>query len=257
MKIENAVVAVTGGLSGLGKACAEYLLSLGAKVAIFDLGADTSALSGEYRANGNVTFCDVDVTNEEMILQAIDQASKELGDIRACINCAGIAPGGKTVGRNGALPLEKFSNVLNVNLIGTFNVTRLIAQSMSELVVTDDDGHRGVIVNTASVAAFDGQIGQAAYAASKGGVASMTLPIARDLGPLGIRVNTIAPGVFGTPMMLGMPEEVRKPLEHSVQFPKRLGYPIEFAKMAAHIIDNDYLNGEVIRLDGGIRMAPK
>ncbi len=257
MKIENTVVVVTGGLSGLGNACVEYLLNLRAKVAIFDLNAETSKMSVEHAATDDLIFCDVDVTNAEMIRLAISRVTAELGDIRACINCAGIAPGGKTVGRNGALAIEKFINVLNINLIGTFNVTRLIAESMSRLSPIDDDGHRGVIVNTASVAAFDGQIGQAAYAASKGGVASMTLPIARDLGPIGIRVNTIAPGVFGTPMMLGMHEDVRKPLEKAVQFPKRLGYPVEFAKMAAHVIDNNYLNGEVIRLDGGIRMAPK
>ncbi len=256
MNIEGKVVVITGGGSGLGKACVDHFLDVGAKVAVFDLNVESGNDSDDKNRAQKIGFYNVDVTNEEAVERALAAAEQDLGEIRACVNCAGIAPGGKTVGRNGALDLEKFRKVIDVNLIGSFNTLRLVAERLTNLDALDSDGARGVIINTASVAAFEGQIGQAAYAASKGGVAAMTLPIARDLGPRGVRVNTIAPGVFSTPMMDAMSDAVKAPLEQAVQFPKRLGLPQEFAKLAAHIVDNDYLNGEVIRLDGGIRMSP-
>lgn len=257
MNINDKVVVVTGGASGLGLACAGHFLSMGANVAILDRHAQGSHSIEPCETHGQVRFYDVDVTSVAAVSVAIEAAASELGEIRACINCAGIAPAGKTVGRHGALDLDKFRKVIEVNLVGTFNVLRLAAEKMLELPPMDEDGSRGVIINTASVAAFEGQIGQAAYAASKGGVAAMTLPIARDLGPKGVRVNAIAPGVFGTPMMDGLNDEYIAPLKEAVQFPKRLGHSYEFAKLAAHIIENDYLNGEVIRLDGGVRMSPR
>ncbi|RBP51649.1 SDR family NAD(P)-dependent oxidoreductase [Arenicella xantha] len=256
MDINGKLVLVTGGASGLGAACVEHFLDAGANVAVLDMNAQGSHDHKAQTVGAKIAYFDVDVTSAAAVSEAISAAS-ELGEIRVCINCAGIAPAGKTVGRDGALDLDKFRQVIDVNLIGTFNVLRLAAEKMVELSPVDDDGLRGVIINTASVAAYEGQVGQAAYAASKGAVAAMTLPIARDLGPRGIRVNTIAPGVFGTPMLEGLNEEFKKPLEQAVQFPKRLGRPAEFAKLAAQIVDNDYLNGEVIRLDGGIRMGPR
>ncbi len=257
MDISDQVVVVSGGASGLGSACVQHFWAAGANVAVFDINAQGSHRIKPQSSHGKIGFYDVDVTSVAAISVAIEAAASELGDIRACINCAGIAPAGKTVGRDGALDLEKFRKVIDVNLLGSFNVLRLAAEKMLELDPVNSEGARGVIINTASVAAFDGQVGQAAYAASKGGVVSMTLPIARDLGTRGVRVNTIAPGVFNTPMMEAMPDKVKEPLEQAVQFPKRLGLPAEFAKLAAHIVENDYLNGEVIRLDGGIRMTPR
>jgi 3-hydroxyacyl-CoA dehydrogenase / 3-hydroxy-2-methylbutyryl-CoA dehydrogenase len=253
MKIEQTVAIITGAASGLGQACARALIGNSAKVALFDLDDKAGELLQE-ELGSESRFYRVDVTSDNSVQHAIEQVLQDLGNIRICINCAGIAPGGKTVGRKGALALDKFASVVNVNLIGTFNVVRLAAQAMVENQPEGEDASRGVIINTASVAAFDGQMGQAAYAASKAGVAGMTLPIARDLGPQGIRVNAIAPGIFNTPMMQGMSEQVREPLEAIVQFPKRLGFPEEFAKLVVQIVENDYLNGETIRLDGGIRM---
>jgi len=257
MKIKDKVVVISGGASGLGRACVDHLLPHGAKVAVFDLNVTVSEAAKAQAKNPDIEFYDVDVTSEADVAEAIESVVSGLGEIRACINCAGIAPGGKTVGRDGALELGNFAKVIDINLIGTFNVLRLVAEKMSASDPLGDDGLRGVIINTASVAAFEGQVGQAAYAASKGAVVAMTLPIARDLGPIGIRINTIAPGVFGTPMMQAMSDKVRNPLEQAVQFPKRLGKPEEFAQLVAHVIDNDYINGEVIRLDGGIRMSPR
>ena len=257
MNIKGKAVIVTGGASGLGGACVGQFLAAGANVGVLDLNVDSDHKIEVGPEHGRIGVYDVDVTSVAGVSVAIEAAAKELGEIRACINCAGIAPPGKTVGREGALDLDKFNRVIDVNLIGTFNVLRLAAEKMLELDPVNDDGARGVIINTASVAAYEGQVGQAAYAASKGGVVAMTLPIARDLGPHGVRVNTIAPGVFLTPMMEAMSDEVRKPLEEAVQSPKRLGFPSEFARLAAHIVENDYINGETIRLDGGIRMAPR
>lgn len=260
MILKDSVAIITGAASGLGKATSEHFTALGVKVALFDLQQEQGeavAKSLCEQGNGtNARFYRVDVTDETQTREAIAAVSNDLGPVRICINCAGVVTPGKTVGRKGPLPLEQFRKVIDINLIGTFNLIRLVAEHMSGHEPLKD-GERGVFINTASVAAFDGQIGQAAYSASKAGIAGMTLPIARDLGPLGIRINTIAPGVFMTPMMQGMPDEVREPLEAMVQFPKRLGAPAEYAELAAHIVSNIYLNGETIRLDGGIRMTPK
>jgi len=210
MNIAGKVVVVSGGASGLGRACVEHFRSVGANVAVLDMNAKGTHSIDAQGGHGKIGYYDVDVTSVAAVSVAMEAAASELGEIRACVNCAGIAPAGKTVGRNGALDLDKFKKVIDVNLIGTFNVLRLAAEKMLALEPVNEDGARGVIINTASVAAFDGQVGQAAYAASKGGVVSMTLPIARDLGPRGVRVNTIAPGVFGTPMMQAMPDDVKR-----------------------------------------------
>ncbi len=255
MNLKNKVVVVTGGASGLGLVTCQKLAKQGAKIVAFDLNEKAGhALVDELK--GQAIFAKVDVTDVSSVEAGIALAVETFGTIHVCISCAGIAPGGKTVGRNGALALEKFIQVISINLIGTFNVLRLAAEQMAKNE-PEDDGERGVIINTASVAAFDGQMGQAAYSASKAGVAGMTLPIARDLAKLGIRVMTIAPGIFDTPMMKQMSDAVREPLIQMVQSPKRFGNPEEYASLAVHIINNSYLNGEVIRLDGAIRMESK
>jgi NAD(P)-dependent dehydrogenase (short-subunit alcohol dehydrogenase family) len=223
MNIENKIVVVTGGASGLGLATCQHLAAAGAKLAIFDLNEDVGeALAAQL---GKAVFAKVDVTSQESVIEGINLVIQTFGAIHALVNCAGVAPGGKTVGRNGALEMHKFTQVININLLGTFNVLRLVAEQMAK---NDPDvgGERGVIINTASVAAYDGQMGQAAYSASKAGVAGMTLPIARDLAQLGIRNMTIAPGIFDTPMMQAMTDEVRDPLIALVQSPKRFGDPI-------------------------------
>lgn len=251
MHIENKVALVTGGASGLGLVTSQHLAQSGARVVIMDLNRE----AGETLAASlpDALFINVDVTDEKSVEQGIAKVMAQYQRIDILINCAGIAPGGKTVGRNGALALDKFAQVININLIGSFNVLRLAAQEMAKNS-PDESGECGVIINTASVAAYDGQVGQAAYSASKAGIAGMTLPIARDLASLKIRNMTIAPGIFDTPMMQGMTDEVRDPLIALVQNPKRFGEPKEFAQLAAHIIENSYLNGEVIRLDGALRM---
>tara|TARA_R110002094_G_scaffold181_2_gene944 strand:- start:403 stop:1170 length:768 start_codon:yes stop_codon:yes gene_type:complete len=255
MNVKDKVIIVTGGASGLGLASSKQLVAQGAKVAAFDLNQQAGdALVAELGAQA--MFVRVDVTDSASVEAAITEVVERFGAIHVCLNCAGIAPGGKTVGRNGALPLEKFAQVININLIGSFNVLRLAAAQMANNE-PDANGERGVIINTASVAAFDGQLGQAAYSASKAGVVGMTLPIARDLASLGIRIMCIAPGIFDTPMMQGMTDEVRDPLLKMVQHPKRFGALGEYAALVQHIIENSYLNGEVIRLDGGIRMEPR
>lgn len=253
MQVNGAVALVTGGASGLGRATAEQLYSSGATVVLVDLpsssGTEVAAALGS-RAH----FVGADVTSEAKVQAAVDLAAS-LGSLRVVVNCAGVATPGKVLSRKGILPLVDFERVVRINLIGTFNVLRLAAEKMAatELV----DGERGVMVNTASVAAFDGQIGQPAYSASKGGVAAMTLPIARELAAHQIRVMTIAPGIFETPMMAGMSEEIRESLGQQVPHPSRLGKPTEYAALVQHIVDNPMLNGETIRLDGAIRMAPK
>jgi NAD(P)-dependent dehydrogenase (short-subunit alcohol dehydrogenase family) len=252
MRIENHVFIVTGGASGLGAATARALTAAGGKVVL----ADVQAEAGERLAaelKGRFVRCDV---TQEADGQAVVAAAAELGSLRGIVNCAGIAPASKTVGKDGPHPLDVFSRAVSINLIGTFNMCRLAADAMSRQEPLEH-GERGVIVNTASVAAFDGQIGQAAYAASKAGVAGMTLPMARDLSRNGIRVMTIAPGIFETPMLLGMPAEVQDALGKMVPFPPRLGKPDEYAQLALAIIGNVMLNGETIRLDGAIRMQPK
>ncbi len=254
MDLKGLVAIVTGGASGLGAATARELTSAGAKCALFDMNGDLAEKVG---AEIGGIGLKVDVSNAESVKAGIEAVVSKLGAPRVLVNCAGIGRAGRTVGREGALPLEQFANVINVNLIGTFNCIRLFAAEASRSQPVNEDGERGVIINTASVAAFDGQIGQAAYSASKGGVVGMTLPIARDLMDVGIRVCTIAPGLFHTPMMAGLPEPIQKSLGASVPFPKRLGSPTEYGKLARHIIENPMLNGETIRLDGALRMAPK
>lgn len=252
MDIAGKVFIVTGGASGLGEGTARMLAANGGKVVIADLQAERGeAIAKEL--GGVFVKCDV---SQEADAQAAVAAATQLGKLMGLVNCAGIAPAVKTVGKDGAHPLAVFSKVVQVNLIGSFNMIRLAAEAMCRND-PEPTGERGVLISTASVAAYDGQIGQAAYAASKGGVVGMTLPIARDLARNGIRNMTIAPGIFGTPMLFSMPQEVQDALAASVPFPSRLGRPEDYAKLVRQIIENDMLNGEVIRLDGAIRMAPK
>ena len=253
MQINASTVAlVTGGASGLGEATTRRLHQGGAAVVIIDLPSSAgAALASEL--GGRARFCPTDVRDEAQVQAAID-AAQELGDLRIVVNCAGVGTAGRVIGRKGPLDLESFRTVIDINLIGTFNVLRLAAEAMRENDPVDGD--RGIIVMTASVAAFDGQIGQAAYAASKGGVVALTLTAARDLADKLIRVVTIAPGTFATPMLAGLPDEVTAALEAQVPHPARLGRPSEYASLVAHIVDNGMLNGEVIRLDGALRMPP-
>lgn len=256
MNLENKVAIVTGGASGLGLATVKAYLAKGAAVAIFDLNAEQGALIAA-ELGEKALFCQVNVADEASVQQAIAQTMAKFGAIHITVNCAGIGSAVRTVGKNGPMALDIFTKVIHVNLIGTFNVLRLAAAEMAKNTPEDADGERGVIINTASVAAFDGQIGQVAYSASKGGVVGMTLPLARDLAMLGVRVNTIAPGIFNTPLMNASPDSVKLPLIEMTQFPKRLGYPEEYAQLATHIVENKFMNGETIRLDGAIRMAPR
>ncbi|MCA3253213.1 MAG: SDR family NAD(P)-dependent oxidoreductase [Pseudomonadota bacterium] len=252
MDIAGKVFLVTGGASGLGEGAARALAAAGGKVVIADLQADKGqAVAAEL--GGSFVKCDV---TQEADGQAAVAAAATMGKLMGLVNCAGIAIGVKTVGKEGPHPLAQFARVININLIGSFNMIRLAADAMSKNA-PEATGERGVLISTASVAAYDGQIGQAAYSASKGGVVGMTLPIARDLARTGIRNMTIAPGIFGTPMLFGMPQEVQDALAASVPFPSRLGTPADFGKLVRHIVENDMLNGEVIRLDGAIRLAPK
>jgi NAD(P)-dependent dehydrogenase (short-subunit alcohol dehydrogenase family) len=249
----TTVALVTGGASGLGEATARRLHAAGAAVLVVDLPSSAGAeLAGEL--GGRAEFCAADVRDTEQVQRAVEAACT-LGDLRVVVTCAGVGTPGRLLGKRGVLPLEDFQQVVDINLVGTFNVLRLAAGAMAgtELV----DGERAVVVMTASIAAFDGQIGQAAYAASKGGVAALTLPAARDLADKAIRVVTIAPGTFATPMLAGLPEEARAALEAQVPHPSRLGDPAEYASLVAHVIDNPMLNGEVIRLDGALRMPPR
>lgn len=245
---------VTGGASGLGEATARRLAESGVRVTIFDMDAERG--ESVAREIGGV-FAPVDVSDPASVAGGIAAARAAHGQERITVSCAGIAPAGKTVGRDGAHDPAVFAKVIQVNLIGSFNVASASAEGMVAAEPVDTDGSRGVIVNTASVAAFEGQVGQVAYAASKGGVASMTLPMARDLARDGVRVVAIAPGLFGTPMLRGLPEEVQQSLGQQVPFPSRLGDPSEYAALVVHIAENSMLNGEVIRLDGAIRMAPR
>jgi NAD(P)-dependent dehydrogenase (short-subunit alcohol dehydrogenase family) len=252
MQIQDNVFIVTGGASGLGAATARMIVEAGGKVVLADVQVEAGqALAAELKA----VFVKCDVTSEADG-QAVVAAASALGTLRGLINCAGVAPAAKTVGKEGPHPLELFQRTININLVGTFNMARLAADAIGKTAATDS-GERGVIINTASVAAFDGQIGQAAYAASKAAVAGLTLPMARDLSRSAIRVMTIAPGIFETPMLMGMPAEVRDALGAMVPFPPRLGKAPEYAQLAKAIIENTMLNGETIRLDGAIRMQPK
>jgi NAD(P)-dependent dehydrogenase (short-subunit alcohol dehydrogenase family) len=247
VKVAGAVALVAGGASGLGRATAEALAVRGAEVTVLDLPAAAERVAGS-----GLKFAAADVTDADAVAAAV--AAIE-GDLRICVNCAGIGPPGKIVGRDGPMDLQRFRSVIEVNLIGTFNVARLAAARMMEVEPTD--GERGLIVNTASVAAFDGQIGQVSYSASKGGIAAMTLPIARDLSAALIRCVTIAPGIFDTPLLGTLSEEVRASLGASVPHPARLGDPSEYAALVVHAVENQMLNGETIRLDGALRMAPR
>jgi len=252
MQIQDNVFIVTGGASGLGAATARMIVAAGGKVVLADVQAEAGqALAAELQA----VFVQCDVTSEADGKAVIDAATA-LGTLRGLVNCAGVAPAVKTVGKDGPHPLDVFQRTININLVGTFNMARLAADAIGKTDPTDS-GERGVIINTASVAAYDGQIGQAAYAASKAAVVGLTLPMARDLSRNAIRVMTIAPGIFETPMLMGMPADVRDALGAMVPFPPRLGKPAEYAQLARAIIENTMLNGETIRLDGAIRMQPK
>ena len=253
MDINGSVALITGGASGLGLATAENLVASGAKVVLLDLPSSKGQERAEALGDA-ARFAPGDVRSEDDVKAALDIADG-LGELRACVNCAGTGNAMRTVGKQGAFPLADFTRIIEINLIGTFNVLRLAAERMLKHDPVGEE--RGVIINTASVAAFDGQIGQAAYSASKGGVVGMTLPIARDLASMAIRVVTIAPGLFDTPLLAGAPDVVKAALGKQVPHPARLGAPAEYGALAAHIVSNPMLNGEVIRLDGAIRMAPR
>ena len=255
MQIEDHVFLITGAASGLGAAVARLVAQQGGSVLIADVNREAGeALAHELGASA--LFAPVDVTSEADAKAAIALALSAFGHLHALVNCAGVAPGEKVLGRDAPHRLESFARAININLVGTFNMIRLAAEAIAK-EAPGNDSERGVIINTASIAAFDGQIGQAAYAASKGGVAALTLPVARELARFGIRVVTIAPGIFETPMMAGFPQEVQDTLGRSIPFPQRLGHPAEFAALVRHICENTMLNGEVIRLDGALRMAPR
>ena len=246
MLISGQSAIVTGGASGMGKTTAAALQERGIKVMIWDRQLPENVI--------NALVCDV--TSEQAVEQAMQQTIAQIGIPRILVNCAGIAPARRMVNKKGVMPLAEFKQVIDVNLIGTFNVMRVLVAEMAKLEPEGESKERGVIINTASVAAYEGQIGQTAYAASKGGIVSMTLPAARELASLGIRVNTIAPGLMATPMLLGMPQEVQDSLVESLLFPKRLGYPEEYASLVVHLIENTLINGATIRLDGALRMQP-
>jgi NAD(P)-dependent dehydrogenase (short-subunit alcohol dehydrogenase family) len=255
MRLEGKTVLVTGGASGLGGATVEMVTGAGGKAVIVDVNeAAGNALAS--RLGRTVKFVKADVTNESDVQRAVDTALRELGGLHGAVNAAGIGAAERVLGKEGPQPLANFSKVIQINLVGTFNVIRLAAAAMARNE-PNEAGERGVIVNTASVAAYDGQIGQAAYSASKGGIVGMTLPIAREFARMGVRVMTIAPGTFDTPLLAGLPEAARQSLAQQVPFPSRLGRPPEYAALVQHIFENEMLNGEVIRLDGAIRMAPK
>jgi len=247
MKLDNHIAIVTGGASGMGKACVNALNDKGVRVIVWDKQADS--------VPGEAISCDV--SSAAAVEQAMKETIVRAGVPRICINCAGIAPAQRMVGKEGAMPLDAFKQVIDVNLIGTFNVMRVVADAMTRLPSVGDSQERGIIINTASIAAYEGQIGQTAYSASKGGIVAMTLPAARELAQFGIRVNTVAPGLIATPLLLNMPQEVQDSLAATVPFPMRLGKPEEFAALVIHIIENCMLNGEVIRLDGALRMQPR
>lgn len=258
MDLNNKVAIVTGGASGLGQATCLQLAEQGVKVAIFDLNAEQASVTLDKIGAGNGSFYQVDVTNEENVEEAVARVVEEFGALHLCVNCAGIAPAAKVLDREGnAMALSKFTMAININLIGSFNVARVAAEFMAKNEPMGEALERGVIINTASVAGYEGQMGQSAYAASKAGIIGLTLPMARDLAKTGIRVNTIAPGIMGTPMLLAMPENVQEGLVNNIQFPKRMGLPKEFGDLVVHIGNNSYINGETIRLDGAIRMQPR
>jgi NAD(P)-dependent dehydrogenase (short-subunit alcohol dehydrogenase family) len=256
MQLSDVRAIVTGGVSGLGLAVAQRLVADGGRVALFDVNDDKGAAAVAALGDANARYFRTDVTDESGVAANVVAAKAFLGGLNTAVNCAGILGAGRVLGREGAMKLAQFQSTVMVNLVGSFNVAKAAAEAMQHNDA-GEDGERGLIVNTASVAAYEGQIGQAAYSASKGGVVGMTLPMARELARFGIRVNTIAPGIFWTPMVDGMPEDVQASLAASIPFPSRLGQPEEFADLVAYIVGNRYLNGETIRLDGAVRLAPK
>lgn len=256
MKIQGKVCVVTGGASGLGAATAQHLVAQGAKVILVDMNQELGQKL-QQQLGENAEFVAVDVTDENQVQQLLNHIEQKYGQLNGLVNCAGIAPSAKVLGRDGLHDLAMFQKVLNINVTGSFNMIRFAAQLMSKYDLAADEEERGVIVNTASVAAFDGQIGQSAYSASKGAIVGMTLPLARELAREAIRVMTIAPGIMETPMLKALPQQVQDALGQMVPFPLRLAKPEEFAQLVGHIFENGYLNGEVIRLDGAIRMQPK
>jgi len=255
VETKDCVVAVTGGASGLGEATVRDLVEHGAKVSILDFDGQKGGKLAAELGDG-IIFCKTDVTVENNVREALNKTMDAFGAIHVAVNCAGVGTPMKVLGRNGPMPIDDFNKVLQVNLVGTMNVIRLAAENMARNT-PNEDGEKGVVINVASAAAFEGQIGQAAYSASKGAIVSMTLPIAREFAEYGIRVMTVAPGLFYTPMMASLPEKVQEALAKTVPFPKRLGHPYEFALLVRHIIENRMLNGETIRLDGAIRMQPR
>ena len=256
MQIQDTRAVITGGVSGLGLAVAEHLVAGGAKVALLDINDDKGAAAVAALGADKTRYFRTDVTDEANVEANLAAARDFMGGLNVAVNCAGILGAGRVLGKDAPMPLKNFAGTVMVNLVGSFNVAKAAANLMQHNEA-GDDGERGVIVNTASVAAYEGQIGQAAYSASKGGVVAMTLPMARELSRFGIRVNTIAPGIFWTPMVDGMPEAVQQSLSASIPFPSRLGQPAEFAGLVAFILGSRYLNGETIRLDGAVRLAPK
>jgi NAD(P)-dependent dehydrogenase (short-subunit alcohol dehydrogenase family) len=255
MKSNQIKALITGGVSGLGLAVARKVVSLGGNAVLLDINDDAAATAIAELGDA-VSYIRTDVSSEQEVVNAVDTAVERMGLINVAMNCAGIIGAGRVLGREAPMALDFFAKVIHVNLIGSFNICKAVGAAM-ESNPPGADGERGVIISTASVAAFDGQIGQAAYSASKGGIVGMTLPIAREFARIGVRVNTIAPGIFWTPMVDGMPEHVQESLSASIPFPSRLGKPEEFAELAVHIVENGYINGETIRLDGAVRLAPK
>lgn len=255
MRLEGRTILVTGGASGLGRATVEMVAAAGGRAVVLDVNAEAGR-EIEHALDGAVAFAAADVADEGQVQTAVNLALSRFGGLHGVVNAAGVGPAAKVLGRSGPHPLELFEKTVRVNLVGTFNVIRLAAAAIAQHA-PEANGERGVIVNTASIAAFDGQIGQPAYAASKGGIVGMTLPIARELAALGIRVVTIAPGIFDTPLLASLPEAARTSLGQQVPFPPRLGRPAEFAALVRHVFENEMLNGAVIRLDGALRMAPK
>lgn len=254
MKISGQTAIITGGGSGMGAATAKLLAEQGANVVLFDMNREAAE---KVAAETNGLACEVNVTDEQSVANALATAVKKFEIPRICINCAGIAPAERVVGKSGPMPLDHFAKVIQVNLIGTFNVMRLVAAEMIKSEPIGEDSERGVIINTASVAAYEGQIGQSAYSASKGGVVGLTLPAAREFAQFGVRVMAIAPGLVDTPMLQGLPDEIRASIAAGIPYPKRFAKPSEYAELVAHIVNNPMLNGSVIRLDGALRMQPK
>lgn len=255
MQLNNVKALITGGVSGLGLAVARKVIASGGQAVLLDIN-DEAGAAVEAELGGAATYVRTDVTSEQGVQDSVKLAVEHMGCVNVAVNCAGIIGAGRVLGREAPMALDFFANTIQVNLVGSFNIIKAVGAAM-ESNTPNDDGERGVIISTASVAAYDGQIGQAAYSASKGGIVGMTLPIAREFARIGVRVNAVAPGIFWTPMVDGMPEHIQESLSASIPFPSRLGKPEEYAELVAHIVENGYLNGETIRLDGAVRLAPK